>query len=121
MFDMILDDFLIAIIIAGFALAGVYLKAEYALHVQSKAAERKKIVLSDLHVAPGSLEHNGMLVQVRIVHAPLQRYLTAFGCQGVVVASPVPAIERVSAPSIGSSREGVGDGSRCAVGAGHTR
>ena len=42
MFDMILDDLLIAILIAGIGLSGAYLRAELSLHRRLKAAERRK-------------------------------------------------------------------------------
>ena len=71
---MSFDDLLFTIIIAGFALAGAYTKAEYSLHLRSKAAQRSnQLVPRDLHVARSSLEQNGISVQVRIVHVSLQR------------------------------------------------
>lgn len=39
---MILDDLLIAILIAGVGLSGAYLRAELVSHQKFKAAERKK-------------------------------------------------------------------------------
>ena len=49
---MIVDDFLLAMIIAGLGFASAYLRAEYALHLRFKAAERtKELTLHDLHAA----------------------------------------------------------------------
>jgi hypothetical protein len=71
---MSFDDLLFTIIVAGFALAGAYIKAEYSLHLRSKAARRSnQLVLRDLHVARSSLEQNGISVQLRIVHDSLQQ------------------------------------------------
>ena len=68
---MDLDTLLIAIIMAGIGLAGAYLKAEYALHMKSKAADRsKELGLQDLHAARVRLEQNGIQVQVRLTRAP---------------------------------------------------
>jgi hypothetical protein len=39
---MILDDLLLAIIVAGGAFAGAYLRAEYGSHRRRNAAEREK-------------------------------------------------------------------------------
>lgn len=71
---MILDDVMIVIILAGIALAAAYLKAEYAWHVRCKAHERSRQGFQrHLSVARAALEHNGIAVHVRIVHAPLQQ------------------------------------------------
>jgi hypothetical protein len=42
MFDMTLDDLLIAILVAGIGLSGAYLRAELLAHRRFKAAERRK-------------------------------------------------------------------------------
>jgi hypothetical protein len=70
---MIVDDFLLAMIIAGLALAGAYLRAEYALHLRSKTAERtKERALHDLHAARVRLEQNEIPVHARTARAPNQ-------------------------------------------------
>jgi hypothetical protein len=42
MLNMILDDLLFAVIIAGIGLSGAYLRAEYISHVSIGAAERRR-------------------------------------------------------------------------------
>jgi len=51
MFDVNLDDLLIAILIAGLGLSGAYLRAEFFSHRRFKAAERRKeLALRELHM-----------------------------------------------------------------------
>lgn len=50
MLDMILDDLLFAIILAGIAFSGAYLRAEALSHLGFKAAERRREALErELH------------------------------------------------------------------------
>ena len=73
---MHLDDLLFAIIIIGIGLSGVYLKAEYDLHVRRRTAERRTgIVLRDLHSSRVRVEQNGIPVHVRITREPAQPQL----------------------------------------------
>jgi hypothetical protein len=73
MSNMIVDDFLLAMIIAGLGLAGAYLRAEYALHLRSKTAERsKKRARHDLHAARVRLEQYEIPIQARIARTPNQ-------------------------------------------------
>ena len=63
-------------IIAGFALAVAYLKAEYALHIRCKAAARsKELTLHDVHASKQRFERNGIPVHVRIGREPTQPQL----------------------------------------------
>jgi hypothetical protein len=63
---MSLDDLLIAIIIAGMGLSGVYLKAEYALHVRLKTAQRRtEGVLQALHTFQVRSEWSSVSVRIR--------------------------------------------------------
>jgi hypothetical protein len=73
MSNMIVDDFLLAMIIAGLALAGAYLRAEYALHLRSKTAGRtKERALYDLHAARVRLEWNEIPTHSRTARTPNQ-------------------------------------------------
>jgi hypothetical protein len=59
MFNMTLDDLLITIIIAGIGLSGAYLRAQYALHISIKAAERRREALQrELHITQVHLEQS---------------------------------------------------------------
>jgi hypothetical protein len=70
---LIVDDFLIAMIILGLGVAIAYLKAEYELHLRSKAAERRKeLTLHDLHRSRVRFERNGIPVHVRMACEPTQ-------------------------------------------------
>jgi 6-phosphogluconolactonase len=56
------------------ARSGDSLKAEYAWHVRCKAQERSRQVFHrQMRVLRAALEHNGIAVHVRIVHAPVQQ------------------------------------------------
>jgi hypothetical protein len=74
---LIVDDFLFSVIIVGLGVAVVYLKAEYALHLRSKTAERsKQLTLHELHSSRVRSERSGIpAVHVRIARKPTQAQL----------------------------------------------
>jgi hypothetical protein len=48
--NIMIDEFLLMIIIAGFGLAVAYLRAEYVVHLRFKAAEHEKLIVQrELH------------------------------------------------------------------------
>jgi hypothetical protein len=74
--NLIVDGCLFAVIIAGLVLTIVYLKAEYALHIRSKAAQRaKELSLRDLQTTRVRFERNGIPVHVRIARETTQPQL----------------------------------------------
>jgi hypothetical protein len=80
--NIVIDEFLLMIIIAGIGLAVAYLRAEYVVHRRFKAAEHAKLnVQRDLHAAPGTGESGArdsgqvVLINVEVIVAdpPLAR------------------------------------------------
>jgi hypothetical protein len=65
--SLMIDDYLIATIVAGIVLSAAYLRAEYVLHRRLKTAERsKEFVLHARDHAALRPERNGVRVHVRI-------------------------------------------------------
>jgi hypothetical protein len=80
--NIVIDEFLLMIIIAGIGLAVAYLRAEYVLHRRFKAAEHEKLIVHrELHAAPGTGESGArdsgqvVLINVEVIVAdpPLAR------------------------------------------------
>jgi len=63
---MILDDLLIALIIAGIGISGAYLRAELLLHRRLTAVQQiRQLQQRQLHTTRAQIRHNGVPVSSR--------------------------------------------------------
>ena len=74
--NIVIDEFLLMMIIAGIGLAVSYLRAEYAVHRRFKAAERERLIVQrELHAMPGTGESGArdsgqvVLINVEVIVA----------------------------------------------------
>jgi hypothetical protein len=70
---MIFDDLLFAIIVAGLALSGAYLRAELLLHRKLMALQRiRELLQREIHTKRVSLAQNAGPRQPRTIPSPIQ-------------------------------------------------